>query len=375
MKVALVCDWFAPRIGGIELHLQSLGARLMAAGHDVVVITPTPGETLIGGMRVRRIHAPLAPGFGFLITAGGVRALGAALAEEHADVAHCHVSIVSPAALGGAQQAQRLGVPTVLTFHSVVPQTPVLAKAVDFALGTSRWRARFSAVSQRVAKDVQPIAGLNEMIVVPNGIDVGFWRTRSADSASAARRGANVRLVSVMRLNQKKRPLALVEIMRRAISSSGTSTNVTLKIAGDGPQRRALQHAINRARLSSHIELLGRRTHEDIRILLNDSDVFVLPTVRESFGLAALEARCAGVPVVAMAASGVSEFIAHGREGLLAKSDAEFADHVATLVRDETLRRTIADNNRETLPPYDWPQVIDQHLTLYREAIALRNNV
>ena len=104
LKVALVCDWYHPRVGGIELHLQDLAATLVAARHDVVVITPTPGDDRVDGIRVRRISAPRAPRFGFLVTPAGVRAVGDALADERVDVAHCHVSIVSPAAMGGAAQ-------------------------------------------------------------------------------------------------------------------------------------------------------------------------------------------------------------------------------------------------------------------------------
>jgi glycosyltransferase involved in cell wall biosynthesis len=370
MKVALVCDWYHPRVGGIELHLQNLATHLVGAGHEVVVITPTPGDPIVDGIRVRRIDAPLAPVFGFLTTPGGVRAIGDVLAEERVDVAHCHVSIVSPAALGGAHEAQRRSIPTALTFHSVVPQTHLLARAVDLMFGTSRWRARFSAVSERVAADVQAVAGGREMTVIPNGIDVGFWRVSPIPHG-----GGDIRLVSVMRLNPKKRPLALVDMMRSLVSTFGDAPRVSLRIVGDGPQRSALAAAIARAGLGGRIELLGRRSRDEIRTILAESDVFVLPTVRESFGLAALEARCVGLPVVAMAASGVAELIRHRREGLLARSDSELAAHVATLVRDAELRETIARHNRNTVPPYDWPRVIEQHLALYREAIALRSSV
>src|SRR5262249_27006858 len=152
VKVALVCDWYSPRVGGIELHLHDLAAQLVAAGHEVVVVTPTPGAPVVDGTRVVRINAPRAPRFGFLVTPGGVRALGTASAAERPDSVPAHVSIVSPAALGGARAAERLHLPLVVTFHSVVPQTRMLARVVGAALGIGRWRACFSAVSQRVAR-------------------------------------------------------------------------------------------------------------------------------------------------------------------------------------------------------------------------------
>lgn len=370
MKVALVCDWYHPRIGGIELHLQDLAQRLIGAGHDVVAITPTPGADHVGGVRVHRIDAPRAPRFDFLYTPTGMRALGQALAVERADVAHCHVSIVSPAALGGALQAERRGFPTVLTFHSVVPCTQWLALGAQIALGTTQWHARFSAVSEFVARGVRPIAGGRPLEILPNAIDVAYWR---ADRKP--RLGRTVELISVMRLNAKKRPLAFVKMVRRVNELLRGSEHVRLRIVGDGPQRSRLERAVARFRLRDQIQLLGRRGRDEIRDLFSESDIFVLPSVRESFGLAALEARCAGLPVVAMANSGVAEIIQHGHEGLLAHSNAELAAHVAALARDAERRYSIAYHNRESTPPFDWPRIVDAHVALYRDAIALRASV
>jgi glycosyltransferase involved in cell wall biosynthesis len=362
VKVALVTDWYRTRLGGIELHLEDLAHHLQRSGHEVVVITPTPGDAVCGGVRVHRIYAPRAPRFGFLMTPGGVRAVGRAIAEERPDVAHCHVSIISPAALGGAAHALAREIPTVLTFHSIVPQTPMLARAARAMLGTARWPALFTAVSARVATEVRAIAAPREMRVLANGIDASFWRVEHA-----SRPDARLELISVMRLNPKKRPLALVAMMQAL-----RSHDVRLRIVGDGPLYSRLASEIRRSRLGDSIELLGRRSREDVRMLLSQSHAFVLPTVRESFGLAALEARCAGVPVVAMAASGVAEFIEHGLDGLLARSDTELAEHVASLARDRAKLDRLSRAACELPVPHDWPRVIDAHLAAYREAIALR---
>lgn len=367
MKVALVCDWYHPRVGGIELHLQNLAAKLEAAGNDVVIITPTPGDELVDGIRVRRISARRAPRFGFIYTAAGISAIGNALDDERVDIAHCHVSIVSPAALGGAHQAVRRRIPTVITFHSIVPQTHLLARAAAFTLGTAKWPVRFSAVSDRVVREVRPISGNQPITVLANGIDVDAWRV-----TSMARDDGAVRLISVMRLNPKKRPLVLVALMRALNATLPPGIAVHLQVVGDGPERQRMQRAIARHGLRDQIELVGRLSRTEIRDRFASSDVFVLPTVRESFGLAALEARCAGLPVAAMNASGVSELIQHGREGLLAESDLDLASNVGRLVCDRDLRLAIADNNRCTAPRFDWSTVLDGHLAIYREAMALR---
>jgi glycosyltransferase involved in cell wall biosynthesis len=264
----------------------------------------------------------------------------------------------------------RRRIPAVVSMHSVVPQTHVLARAAHHALGTDRWPVRFSAVSERVANDVRAISGTQPMTVLPNGIDIDFWRCSDA----RAERGDTVRLISVMRLNAKKRPRTLIDLMRALDARLGPTHRVHLRVVGDGPERRRLERAIARHGLGDRIELLGHASRNAIRDLLASSDVFVLPAVRESFGLAALEARCAGLPVVAMAGSGVAELIRHGREGLLARSDLELASHVETLVRDPEMRHAMAAHNRAVRPPHDWAAVIAAHLALYREAIALRDS-
>jgi glycosyltransferase involved in cell wall biosynthesis len=368
-----------------------LAAQLTARGHQVVVITPTRGARDVDGIAVHRIEAPLAPYFEFLTTRGGVRRIGRAIEDSKADVAHCHVSIVSPAGLGGARESERRGIPTVVTFHSVVPQTRLLARAAGAMLGTSKWRVRFSAVSRRVADDVSSIAPQAEMALLPNGIDVDFWRdvilmpaVPQLRSDQGRLRGPedplsspfpsdrHVRLITVMRLNPKKRPLALVRLMRHLRT---LIPGVSLQVVGDGPSRPSIERAIRRHGLEDRIELAGWQSRTEIRERFAVSDIFVLPAVRESFGIAALEARCAGLPVVAMRASGVAGLITHGVDGLLATSDESFVELTASLVNDAPRRAAIAAHNRSTRPPFDWPGVIDRHVELYREAIALRETV
>ena len=89
------------------------------------------------------------------------------------------------------------------------------------------------------------------------------------------------------------------------------------------------------------------------------------PANLESFGLAALEARCAGLPVVAKAQTGIREFVEHGQEGLLAANDHQFVDQVLALVRDPELRAKIAAFNRATPARCEWPEVVQLTLDAY----------
>ena len=109
----------------------------------------------------------------------------------------------------------------------------------------------------------------------------------------------------------------------------------------------------------------------EIRDYFAHSDVFVAPANLESFGIAALEARCAGLPVVAKAHTGISEFVTHGKEGLLAASDADMVRQLNRIVGDADLRESIAAHNRSTPSPVDWSVVVGRNVAAYRTAIEL----
>src|SRR4051812_12937043 len=328
MRIALVSDWYAPRLGGIESQLTELSARLVQAGHEVHVITPTPSsapdaERVI----VHRIQTPRVPRFGFLFTPHGVTAIGRVLEDGAFDVVHSHVSIVSPAAFAGAAQAHRLGLPSVITFHSYIPATRAFMRVAATVTGSRRWNAVFTAVSRKVAEEVAPISP-RPIEILPNGIDTAYWRA----AAPVTRDRARVALVSVLRLNSKKRPFALLDLAEALRSTVGAK--FTLTIAGDGPLADSLRRRIERRQLGDVVQLTGRVSRDELRELYRRADLFVLPTVRESFGLAALEARVAGLPVVAMRESAVAEQIVHGVNGMLATSDADLVRCVQTLIAD-----------------------------------------
>ena len=139
-------------------------------------------------------------------------------------------------------------------------------------------------------------------------------------------------------------------------------------VIGDGPLRGRMERHVERHGLSDRIELAGRRSRAEVRQALARADVFLAPAVLESFGIAALEARCAGVPVISRQEGGTREFIRHGREGLLVADDASMARALAGLANDPERRRRMSAHNRAVKPAQDWPAVLDRTEELYRRA-------
>ena len=177
-----------------------------------------------------------------------------------------------------------------------------------------------------------------------------------------------VRVVSAMRLARRKRPLALIDAVARVVAALPSGRRLRVRIAGDGPQRGAVERAVRQAGLQDVVTLVGWQSPARLCALYADADVFVLPSVMESFGLAALEARCAGLPVLAMREAGPAGFVRHEVEGLLAADDADLAAQLLRLATDDRLRAAIARHNRETRPAETWDAVLAQHEAVYADA-------
>lgn len=366
MRVALVCDWFLPRLGGIELHLRDLALALRRTGIDARVVTTTRGPDLVDGVPVHRLPARLAPGSGVALdprTPGWLRAL---LRDEQFDVVHAHASVVSPVAYAGALAGARAGLPSLLTFHSMLHRSAFLLGASEALFGWARERVLLSAVSSVVAAQATrwiPDAGVG---ILPNGVDVEYWRALPSVAAAD-----EVSFVTAMRLSRKKRAASLLRAFAGAVQFAAGTPAMRLVMAGDGPDRGALARHAAELGIGHLVELPGQLSRDDLRVLYARSHAFVLPSERESFGIAALEARAAGLPVIAMLAGGARDFIRQGVDGLLARSERELSRCIARLAIDAPFRAYVSRHNRASPPPYDWSAVAAIHQRYYGAAAAL----
>jgi glycosyltransferase involved in cell wall biosynthesis len=365
VRIALVSDWFLPRAGGIELHLRDLALALRRAGADVHVVTTTRGPDLVDGVPVHRVRSALFPIGGFAYSVSGLRALDRLVREDGFDVVHAHASVVSPVAYTGAMAAARAGVPAVITFHSMLHRASLLLGASESLLGWAGSRVVLSAVSSVVAAQATRWMPGASVGILPNGVDTSFWRAGDIPPLTG-----EVIVVSGMRLTRKKRPLELVRAFAAAVRFVAGAPPMRLVIAGDGPDRAAILRLAAELGIAERVSLPGQLTREELRALYRRAHLFVLPSERESFGIAALEARTAGLPVIAMLATGARDFIRPGENGLLARDVDELGRFIARLALDAPFRAYMAHRNATTPPPYDWADVAALHLRLYGAAAA-----
>ena len=362
MRIVHVSDVYLPRLGGIEMHVHDLAEQQHLRGDRVAVLTGTADGT---GRRSRsaadpadRIPVVRLDGPGWSSSLSDVL--------TRADVVHCHSSVVSPTAWAAARWSARRGIPTVVTMHSVISEARLLAvawRALAESLGEG---VTWTAVSERAAGALR-VAVRRQVGVLPNGIDAAAWSATERRTDLPPR---PLTLVAVNRLAARKRVLPLVEILAAVRDLVSPDTPLRAVIAGDGPQRGALQRRLRSAGVDGWVELPGRLTRAEIRALYARSDVFVAPARLESFGIAALEARCSGLPVVAMAEAGVCEFIRDGIEGRLVADDDAMAAAIADLIAEPAMLQRMRAHNASTPTSLDWSEVVTACLRMYAYAAA-----
>jgi glycosyltransferase involved in cell wall biosynthesis len=393
VNIAQVSDSYLPRLGGMEIQVAELAGRQRVRGHRVEVVTASAGDPERGGPErddperddpehgdpehgdperddpafpVHRVLGasahpvaarPFAPAAAVRLVLGG-----------GFDVVHAHVGVGSPVAFAAAAAAARAGIPTVVTVHSLWAYVHPLFRAIDVLSGLSRLPIRWTSVSEAAAGPVRRLLPPGSTVtVIPNGVDPAFWT-----GAPTPRDPGTVTIAAAMRLTSRKRALPLLRMLRLTRDLVPADVRLRAVVVGSGPKWTAARRYLDNHDMTSWVRLPGRVGRVDVARMYRSADLFVAPADLESFGIAALEARCAGLPVLARSSAGVGEFIRHGREGLLARDDAQMVEHLTRLATDDALRDSIRRHNRRTPCPITWDAVLERTEGAYAAALSAR---
>ncbi|MDO5496164.1 MAG: glycosyltransferase, partial [bacterium] len=142
-------------------------------------------------------------------------------------------------------------------------------------------------------------------------------------------------------------------------------------IAGNGSGLATARAWVESHGMSEWVDLPGRLPREDLRELYSRADLYLNPAVLEAFPVSGLEARAAGLVVLARAGSGAAEQFEDGVSGVAAPSDEALAGAIVRLARDPDELERLRAGNREQPPPFDWPTVVNHNAAAYAAAIEL----
>ncbi len=368
MRIVHVADSFAPDIGGIERQVEGLAIHQLQDGHDVVVVTAVSDRADIDS-KITVVRAAAGRWLTVAFPWRNWRMVASVLDAKPVDIVHAHFSIVSPLAVYVARAASRRGIPVAVTVHSLWWKVALATRISNLAFGWGLTKAAWSGVSTVAAERVRrTLPHIGEVSTVPNLVDTHWWRS----GPPRATRPDQVALILVGRLKKRKHLDKFFTVLPLVRAQISPTTKVSVTVVGDGPRRAGLRRQIEKLQLTDWVTLVGHRKAAEIRSLLHESDLFVASSRHESFGIAALEARAAGVPVLSYRGNGTSDFIVDGVDGLLVPNAAAM---VAALVRlltepDELPRlRTTTIN---CAPSIGTKQVISAIDDLYARALAMR---
>lgn len=310
LAIAIVCF---PGLGGSGVIASELARGLAERGHHVVVVaTALPERLRINGVRFERIEVPCAPMFDTAPYGLAVANHLVHLARREAiDLVHLHYAIPHAASALVAGQVLGASAPaTVVTLHGTdvtrLGRHPSLHPVTAFALASC---AGLTTPSQFLRGEAAECFGLapERIEVIRNFVDgerfappVQRDRRVLAALFDAADDGPILFHVSNMRAIKRPHDLVNVVAELRALRAR-------MVVVGDGPERASVEARAREAGVADAMRFLGRR--DDFHGLLGHADAFVLPSESESFGVAALEALAAGVPVFGYDVGGLPEVV------------------------------------------------------------------
>ena len=360
VRIAHVTDCYLPRTGGIETQVRALARQRRSAGDEVRVITATggsdgvfAGDEVVDGLTVHRVAAHLP--FDLPIHPRTRREVARILRTHPVDVVHVHAGVVSPFAWGAMRAAHEVGLPVLVTVHSVWgPLARPGFRASQAVIRWDAWGAQLSAVSGVAAAEIaRALPGAGEVLVLPNAIDPSDWRTYRVEGEPG-----ELRISTVMRLAPRKRIIPFLRIIDQAQRALQGYPRLRVAVVGDGPERARAERFVRDHGLEPVVSFLGRLDRAEILEVFANTDLFLQPSVKESFGLAALEARSTGLPIIARSQTGTTQFVRDGVEGLLADSDAQMAQAIMRVARDRALLDRMAAHNQSTQPEDTWPRLL-----------------
>ncbi|MGI8590706.1 MAG: glycosyltransferase family 4 protein [Nakamurella sp.] len=347
-----VADSFAPDVGGIERQVETLVRHQMAQGHDVTVITAVAESAeLDGELDVARSAK------GRWLTVAfpwrNRRMVATVLDGRPIDVVHAHFTVISPMAIYVTRAAGRRGIPVAATVHSLWWQVAAATRISTLPFGWGRMRAAWSGVSSVAAGHVRrTLRSVQQVSVVPNLVDAQWWRAGMPQQREAS---DTIRMVLVGRLKKRKHVDEFIDVLAQVRQRVPDGTKVSVNIVGEGPRRADLQQQIDTLGLTDWVSLLGHRDSAGVRELHHRSELFIASSRQESFGIAAFEARAAGLPVIGYRGNGLADYIANGSDGILVTDREEMVQALVALIQNpDELRRLL--ENTTTEPPSITPE-------------------
>jgi len=374
MKIGVVCY---PTFGGSGVVATELGIELSKKGHEVHFITysqPVRLDALSSNLHYHEVNVPDYPLFKYEPYELALSSkLFDVISKHKIDVLHVHYAIPHAYA---AYMAKKIlnengyNIPIITTLHgtdiTLVGNHPFYKPAVTFSINKSDI---VTCVSKSLMEDTREFFGITKEIkVIPNFIDIDKYdKKHNLCERNMIADGDEKIIVHVSNFRPLKRIKDVLEIFKKI----NEKINSKLIMVGDGPDKKKAKEFLRKHNLKNKVIFLGKTNQVDE--ILCSSDLFLLPSEKESFGLAALEAMALKVPVISSNAGGLKDLNINGNSGYT--SDVGDIDSMAQnaikILTDSSLEKKYRTQAFENAKKYDIKKVIPLYEKIYNEALNI----
>lgn len=372
MKIGIVCY---PTYGGSGVVATELGKGLASRGHEVHFISyrqPARLDAFHENIFYKEVRFANYPLFDY---PPYETALASKLVDvvkyDKLDILHVHYAIPHASVAYMAKKIllnEGIYIPVVTTLHgtdiTLVGKDPAYAPTVTFAMNKSDG---LTAVSESLKQDTLNFFDVKKEIkVIPNFIDFNRFKKTDKDHFKKAIAPNGEKIIThISNFRKVKRvddAIRIFDIVSKKVDSK-------LLLIGDGPERQNLEQLCRELNLCDDIRFLGKQ--DAIEELLAISDLFLMPSSSESFGLSALEAMACEVPVISSNAGGLAEVNIHGKTGYLSNIGdvKDMAINALKILSTDEIHQTFRKNALAQAKTFDIHNILPIYEEYYQEVI------
>ena len=372
MKIGVVCY---PTFGGSGVVATELGIQMAKKGHEVHFITysqPVRLDIFEPNIYYHEVNVHDYPLFEYqpYELALSSKMVDTVLTEG-IDILHVHYAIPHAYAAYMAKKIlleKGIYIPVVTTLHgtdiTLVGKNPSYKPAVTFSINKSDI---VTSVSQSLKENtLRSFVVKNKIEVIPNFVDLSLYQKDVPCQRSQIAPNGEKIVTHISNMRSVKRIPDIIDIFYRIQNEE----EAILLMIGDVPEREKAEQQAKDLGIYSKVKFLGKTT--EIKKLLCMSDLFLLTSATESFGLVALEAMAAKVPVISSNAGGIREVNVHGVTGFLATiGDVEtMANYSLKLLQNPELHQEFRNNAYERAKEFSMDTIVPKYEEVYNRALS-----
>ncbi|MDR5590308.1 N-acetyl-alpha-D-glucosaminyl L-malate synthase BshA [Christiangramia sp. SM2212] len=374
MKIAIVCY---PTFGGSGVVATELGLALSRRGHEVHFVTykqPVRLETISSHIRFHEVNVPEYPLFHYqpyelalsskLVNV--IRNYGIEVLHVHYAIPHAYAGYMAKKML----EEEGISIPMVTTLHgtdiTLVGNHPFYKPAVTFSINNSDF---VTSVSDSLKEDTMKFFEVRKEIeVIPNFIDVSKFKQKTFTDCQRELMAHDDEKIITHVSNFRK--VKRVEDVVKVFYEVQKNIKARLMMVGEGPERETAEKLVRELDIRDRVLFLGQSN--EIDKILCFSDLFILPSETESFGLAALEAMVHSVPVISSNTGGLPEVNVDGYSGYLHDvGDVEAMSKSAISILGNNDKLVMFKKQaREAAEKFDVNQIVPMYEDLYEKALV-----